>query len=179
MTSQMNEDLFEMANFSPMLAAKECRQKISHLERGYHAKLRHCVAEAYAVAYGMARDNDSWRAFTKDGFWKKRTKRPRANRQNNILLHVMVYVFDATSKNAYDRAWKYATALEKYFNEGVKPKQIEKTIEENGGLEALLRTAQGARKLAKKKAWSANDSYFNDLDEFDGGREEGCRFRSG
>lgn len=88
MTSQMNEDLFEMANVSPMHAAKECRQKIAHLERGYHAKLRHCVAEAYAVAYGMARDNDAWRTFTKDGFWKKRKKRPRANRQNKILLHV-------------------------------------------------------------------------------------------
>ncbi len=51
MTSQMDEDLFEIANFSPLYAAKECRQKIAHLEHGYHAKLRHCVAEAYAVAY--------------------------------------------------------------------------------------------------------------------------------
>src|SRR5208283_251171 len=152
MTSQMDEDLFEMANFSPMYAAKECRQKIAHLERGYHANLRHCVAEAYAVAYGMARDHDDWRAFTKDGFWKKKKKRPGAKHQHKILLHVMVYVFDATSKNAYDRAWKYATALEKYFNEGVKPREIEKIIEENGGLEALLRSAQEARKLAKKKA---------------------------
>ena len=167
MTSQMDEDLFEMANIFPMYAAKECRQKIAHLERGYHANLRHCVAEAYAVAYGMARDYDDWSAFTKDGFWKKRKKRPRANHQNKILLHVMVYVFDATSKNAYDRAGKYARALEKYFNEGVKPSKIEKIIEENGGLEALLRSAQEARKLAKKKARSTDDSYFNDLDDFD------------
>ena len=161
MTSQMDEDLFEMANFSPVHAAKECRQKIANLKRGYRAQLRHCVAEAYGVAYGMARDNDAWCAFVKEGFWKKRKKRPRANRQNKILLHVMVYVFDATSKNAYDRAWKYATALEKYFNEGVKPGKIEKIIEETGGLEALLRSAQEARKLAKKKALFADESYFD------------------
>jgi hypothetical protein len=161
MTMPKHDDLFELATVAPMDAAKECRQKIAHLEFGYQAKLRRCVAEAYAVAYAMQYDHKAWLALIKDEFWKKRKKRPRADHKNKIMLHVMVYVFDATSKNAYDRAWKYATALEEFFNNGVKPKKIEKKIEANGGLEALLRTALQARKLARKNARFADDAYFD------------------
>ncbi len=162
----MTGDLFELANRAPLDAAKQCRSKIAKMERGYHAELHRCIAEGYAVAHGMVHDSDSWREFTKEPFWKKINKRPRAKHQEKALLYVMVYLFDATGKNAYDRAWKYATALQKYFNEGVKPGKIEEIIKENKGIEALVRSAQKARKLANEKERSLDDPYF-DLPEKD------------
>ncbi len=108
----MEEDVFEMAKISPLAAAKACRTKILTVESGYHSKLRRCIAEAYAVAYEMSYNYKAWRAFTKEEFWKTRKKRPRVNNSKRALLHVMVYAFNATSKNTYDRAWKYATALQ-------------------------------------------------------------------
>ena len=82
--------------------------------------------------------------------------------RNEALLHVMVFVFNATGKNAYDRAWKYAKALDKFFKEKAPAECIEKIIQENGGLEALLRAASGKRKGHKKGARAAKERSSSD-----------------
>jgi hypothetical protein len=163
----MDDDTIEIPANDPLEAAIQVRNKILDLKRGYRKNLWRCVAEAYAVAYAMLSKREAWKEFLREDFWNySRTKRPSANSTDKVLLHVMVFVFNATGKNAYDRAWKYAKALEKPFNEKVPAKHIEEVIEENGGLEKMMRAAVRKRKDAPKRASSSSDdSYAEENDE--------------
>jgi hypothetical protein len=162
----MDDDAIEIPAKDPLEAAIQVRKKIFDLKRGYRRNLWRCVAEAYAVAYAMLSKREAWKEFLKEDFWNhSRTKRPSVKSTEKALLHVMVFVFDATSKNRYDRAWKYAKALEKPFNDKVPPEHIEEVIEERGGLEKMMRAAVGKRKDAAKRASSSSgDSYAEESD---------------
>jgi hypothetical protein len=165
----MDDDTIEVPENDPLQAAIEIRKQIYDLKRGYRRNLWRCVAEAYAVAFAMASNRKAWKELLAEDFWRHyRKKRPSVKSTEKALLHVMVFVFDATSKNRYDRAWKYAKALEKPFTDKVPPECIEEVIEESGGLEKMMRAAVGKRKDAAKRApLSSEDSYadVNDADQ--------------
>ena len=161
-----DDDVFKMARKDPIHAAQFCKGAISVMERGYHEELRRHIAEAYAIAYAFERDYKAWKVFQKDVFWKYRTKKPAFN---NKLLQVLVWLFEAKDRLAYDRAWKYSVALEGYVSKGVKPEDVEEKIRHDGGIEALYRLASKARSAAKAHKDSleqaALDDYLSDLDE--------------
>jgi hypothetical protein len=173
----MDDDAIEIPTKDPLEAAIEVRNKIFDLKRGYRTNLWRCVAEAYAVAYAMRSKREAWKELLAEDFWRHyRKKRPSANSTDKVLLHVMVFVFNATGKNRYDRAWKYAKALEKSFNDKVPPEFIEGVIEECGGLEKMMRAASGKRKGHKKgaraaKQGSSSDDAIGADDDADAGNE--------
>jgi hypothetical protein len=159
----VDDDAIEIPANDPLEAAIQVRKKIFDLRRGYRRNLWRCVAEAYAVAFAMASNRKAWKELLAEDFWHHyRKKRPSVKSTEKALLHVMVFVFDATSKNRYDRAWKYAKALEKHFNDKVPPEHIEEVIEENSGLEKMMRAASGKRKGHKKGARAAREGSSSD-----------------
>jgi hypothetical protein len=169
----MDEDAPEFIEGDPLEAAIEIRNDIFKLKRGYRQNLYRCVARAYAVACAMASDKDAWAEFLEEDFWKhQRKKRPGVHSRNKALLHVMVFVFNATSKNKYDRAQKYAKALEKSFNEKIPAECIEDVIQENGGLEAMMRAASQKKRARASKDGSSSD-IANDAVESDEEPEDG------
>jgi hypothetical protein len=145
-----DKDLFKLAKTAPLDAAKECHLRLLCAEQGYHKGLYLCVAWAYAVAYALIRDANSWREFSRDYYWEKFKKRPHPMNPKRPLLNVMVYIFDGACKNAYSRAQKYAAAVLKPFNDGVRPEDIVALIEKKGGLEAMARAAAAERRVDRE-----------------------------
>jgi hypothetical protein len=166
--TMQEDDLFKMAKVSPLDALKECHTRLLCAEQGYHKELYHCVAGAYAVAYALVRDPKCWRSFAIDLFWDHFKKRPKLVSPKRPLLNVMVYVFHGTCKNAYSRAQKYAAALQKYFDQGMKPEEIEALIEQKGGLEAMACVAAAARRIELEIQYEADlerlDESFKDVE---------------
>jgi hypothetical protein len=117
---------------------------------GFHKEMRRHIADAYAIACGLENDPQAWSKFLEDPFWEKRKKKPTFDDQNDPLLHVMVFVFNAIDRNRYKRASKYATALRQYWRDYVPAQEVGAKIKEDGGIEALGRAATGnAPKKAK------------------------------
>jgi hypothetical protein len=125
----------------PPTAARLCQIELLKLDAGYHEQLYYLLGVAYAIADEFQRDYKSWQSFVKDPFWLHRKKRPRPKHQPKALRLVIVYVFQATTKQLYDRAWKYATALEFYWKEGLRPEEVPGRIKADGGIEVLLKRA--------------------------------------
>lgn len=139
--SPMEEDVFDSIADDPVGAAKEIRKDDRKLWKGFRAKLYYLIARAYAVADEMLTNEGAWKKFIEDEFWKtERKKRPGMDSRSEPLLHVMVFVF---STGTYDRAWKYAKALESHFNDRVPPHCIEAVIKQEGGIEKMVRAANG------------------------------------
>jgi hypothetical protein len=87
---------------------------------------------------------------------------------------VMLYVYDAVSDQAYDRAYKYARALEPYLAKNIKPKKVRALIESDGGLEKLYDRAKKQIPLRKGRAEEPADPERNDDDTvFHGDGEAG------
>ena len=158
----MDVNSIDLIEYDPVRAAIAIKTDITELRRGHRQNLYHCVARVYKVACAMASDEKSWLEFREQAFWNKRNKRPGVNSRNEALLHVMVFAFNATSKNAYDRAWKYARALRKSFEKKVPAERIEAVIEENGGLEKMMQVASGKHKGDKKGARAAREGSSSD-----------------
>jgi hypothetical protein len=106
----------------PLAIAGRCRSEMERLETGYHQRLYDIVAVAYAAAWNFRKSPREWKKFLANQFWKK-AKRPKGDKGVREELHrVMMYVCDAISDQAYDRACKYARALEPYLVKKVPPK---------------------------------------------------------
>jgi hypothetical protein len=132
------DNRFRIPEFAPLYTAIEIRAEVAQLQGGYRVNLWRCIANAYAVALIMSSNLEAYKAFLDEDFWQSKKKRPNAE---NILLNVMLFVFNVTTDNAYSRAWKYAKALEACFADGVPSEQIRDLIEEEGGIEAMLKKA--------------------------------------
>src|SRR3954447_19519359 len=59
-------------------------------------------------------------------------------------------------------AWFYATALEAYFNKGVKPQDISRKIREDGGIRALYDKALAERRKTRQRTRIMADDYLED-----------------
>lgn len=84
----------------------------------------------------------------------------------------MLYVFNAVSDQAYDRAYKYARALEPYLVEGVVPEKVRERIENDGKLEKLYDRAKKEIFLRKGKSKEPEEQEWNDDDPELGTRPE-------
>jgi hypothetical protein len=142
--------VLDLAAVDPVKAARRCQADISTMYSGFHKEMRRHIADAYAIACGLENDPQAWSKFLEDPFWEKRKKKPTFDDQNDPLLHVMVFVFNAIDRNRYKRASKYATALRQYWRDYVPAQEVGAKIKEDGGIEALGRAATGnAPKKAK------------------------------
>jgi len=140
----------ELAARDPVKAAQLCQKEISALDAGYHSKLHHYIGVGYAIGFNLAKKSEAWRCFTKKRFWGERKKRPGPKHQDQALLYAMVYVFAALTKQLYDRAWKYATALKPFLDKGVRPEKVAAMVRKNG-IEVYIERAQQARANQKRE----------------------------
>lgn len=149
---------------------------MEELEAGYH---QHIVAGAYAAAWYLRKRPGEWKKFLKRPFWN-RAKKPKGDKGVREELHrVMMYVCDAISDQAYDRAFKYSRALEPYLVKNITPKKVRALIEKDGGLEKLYDRAKKEIPLRTGRAGGTGEPERND-DEEDGGdrspnRNEGSK----
>jgi hypothetical protein len=136
----MKDEALDSIADDPVGAAIEIKEEYNELRKGYRKNLYWCVARAYAVAFAMLTDKEAWAKFLEEDFWTDhRKKRPKMEDRGNALLHVMVFIF--AQKSTYDRAWKYAKALDSFFRDMVPPHCIEPIIKQEGGLEKMAKTA--------------------------------------
>jgi hypothetical protein len=135
------EDLIDLAKRDPVKAARRCQKEVANLEGGYQHDLRKEIGVGYAIAFKLAKDDDAWSSFLKQPFWQKRRKRLTYKDRENVLLHSMVFIFSALTKQVYDRAHKYSTALQPFWTEGVHPKKVAAEVLEKGP-ELLLKMAR-------------------------------------
>lgn len=137
-----DQNLIELAIQDPLTAVGRCQDRVAQFECGYHEQLYHYIGVAYAIAYQLQHDPIAWRSFTQFPFWSFRKKRLRAKDARKALLHVMVFVFSAQSKAAYDRICTYATAVETYFQDNIPCTEVAAKIKQDGGIEALVKRAR-------------------------------------
>jgi hypothetical protein len=151
--TQMTQDqnLMDLAIQDPLTAVECCQNRVTLFECGHHEQLYHYIAVAYAIAYQLQHNPDAWRSFTQLSFWSFRKKRLRAKDSGKALLHVMVFVFSARSKAAYDRICTYATAVETYFRDAIPCTEVAAKIKQDGGVEALMKRVR-TRKSHPKSA---------------------------
>src|SRR5689334_4713634 len=116
MTNRFDVDrIVERATTRPLAIANRCRCELEKLEAGYHSRLHDIVAGVYAAAWFLKKRPEEWQRFLRKPFWKK-AKKPKGDKGVREELHrVMMYVCDAISDQGYDRAYKYARALEPYL----------------------------------------------------------------
>jgi hypothetical protein len=126
----------------PLSKAIELRSEFAQTKGGYRVKLWNCLVNAYKVALEMSSDKESYKQLLKEDFWRNdRRKRPKPDDAGKILLNVMVFIFNGRDENSYNRAWKYAKALETPFRDRTPPQHVRGIIEEEGGIEAMLKKA--------------------------------------
>jgi hypothetical protein len=80
----------------------------------------------------------------------------------------MGFVFAATTKQLYDRAWKYAVAVEPFWENGSKPEEVLAALREIGVEELLKRSSEvrKQRKEERQRKWGDSlDEYLSDLFE--------------
>src|SRR5579872_2744592 len=106
MTSHFDvSGVIKKAAAKPLAIASRCRSEMEKLEAGYHSHLHDIVAGAYAAAWYLRKRPGEWKKFLKRPFWKK-ARRCKGDKGDREELHrVMMYVCDAVSDQAYDRAY--------------------------------------------------------------------------
>jgi hypothetical protein len=138
----------------------DCRAEIDQIEETYHLELYRVLAKAYTVAWHLQHDFDDWKNFVKHPFWAQRKKKVRRDKDHDKVLRlVMIFVFNATSGARYDRAWKYARALEIYWSSDVLPEEVAEKIKGDGGIEAVYRMAVQKSPRRKLRAELRDDYY--------------------
>jgi len=159
--------IIKQATARPLAIVGRCRRELQKLEAGYHSGLRDIAAGAYAVAWQLKKEPAEWEKFLKKPFWKK-AKQPKGDKGIREELHrVMLYVCSAVTDQAYDRAFKYARALEPYLVEKVAPEKVRQRIEKDRGLERLYELAK--EKIPLRSGQDEEDQGWNDDDlTFDG-----------
>jgi len=156
--------MLKKAAIKPLAAVRRCRDEMERLEAGYQKGLYDVVAGAYAAAWHLKKRPGEWRRFLKKAFWKK-ARKPKGDKGIREELHrVMMYVCNAVSDQAYDRAYKYARALEPYLVEEVLPEKVRERIESDGKLEKLYDRAKKEIPLRTSRGKEPDDQEWNDAD---------------
>jgi hypothetical protein len=161
-----DNDLMQIAKQDPLAAARLCQNEVTLHEKGIQERLHYFIAVGYAIGHTLARDYKEWQVFKNSSFWGFRKKRLKNKDQQNAHLHAMVFVFSATTSQLYDRAWKYAVAVEPFWEKGAKPEEVLSALREVG-VEVLLKQSLEIRTQRKKELqekWGDHiDNYLADL----------------
>ncbi|WP_407522692.1 hypothetical protein [Methylobacterium oryzisoli] len=154
-------DLLATAKQDPVTAALFCQNQMMGLERGYHERLHYLITVGYAAGHALARDHVAWREFKNLAFWQHRKKRLKTTDQQQAHLHAMVFIYEAKTKQRYDRAWKAAVALEPFTEQWAKPEEVLAALQEHG-IEELLRRSLAVRAQRKREKEAINDKHFQE-----------------
>lgn len=154
--------LVTMAREAPVAVAREAQVAMRTLDSGFNEHRISVIGAAYASAYHMMRTDRAWERFIKDPGWDDLSNRPKntLRARNNMLLHVLRYVFRAEGEAARRRVRVYAGMLQDHFNKGFKPEGVISLIRTHG-IEALREEGVALRRSGVR------DRYLDDLDADD------------
>ncbi|MBM1174564.1 hypothetical protein [Microvirga arabica] len=163
-----DSDLLQIAKKDPLTAARLCQNEVTMYEKGVRERLHYFIAVGYAIGHTLARDYKEWQVFKNSSFWGFRKKRLKNKDQQHAHLHAMVFVFSATTSQLYDRAWKYAVAVEPFWEKGAKPQEVLNALRKVGVEELLKQSLEirAQRKKERQEKWGDHiDTYLADLFE--------------
>lgn len=145
--------LVALARDAPVLAAREAQIAMTTLETGFQKHRVGLIGAAYASAYYMIRTDGAWEKFLKDAGWADLTGKPKntLRARNNMLLHVLRYVFRAEGNNARRRVRVYAGMLQDRFDKSFKPEGAIPLIDSRG-IEELRKEGVALRKAVRAQA---------------------------
>jgi hypothetical protein len=149
-----SRSIMDEAAVNPIEAAKLCQAAISAAQSGFNKERRRHIAEAYAIARGLQKDEQAWRKFREDDFWRQRKKKPPIDNRKAPLLHVMVFVFNALGLTRYKRAAKYAAALKQYWTDNVPAQEVAAKIGKDGGIDKLYQASTPKQTKKKRRSES-------------------------
>lgn len=130
---------------NPLEAAEKGQEEWSKIADGYRAEKYAMLGLILGVAQQLKADKKAWRHFVRHSFWVGRHKKPKKGDQSDALRHVAVFITNAKNTARYNRAFKYARALECYVTEGVDPADVPDRLKADGGIEALYERATALR----------------------------------
>jgi len=161
-----DNDLLQVAKRDPLAAARLCQNEVTLHEKGVQERLHYFIAVGFAIGHTLARDYKEWQVFKNSSFWGFRKKRLKNKDQQHAHLHAMVFVFSATTSQLYDRAWKYAVAVEPFWEKGAAPEEVLNALREVG-VEVLLKQSlevRAQRRKERQEKWGDDiDDYLDDL----------------
>lgn len=134
------KDAVQRAADAPLLAVDELREVVRHAEGGYQKALRHWLAAAMAIHDNLSRSDTDLREFHESLFTKE--KFPFQPRENKGLAAVLLFVFNATTEERYNRCVKYAAGLQLLKDDGVAVEDIPAAIKQRGGIDGLYEAAK-------------------------------------
>jgi hypothetical protein len=159
---QSDKDLIELATSKPMLALQECRNALRRsseafmdVEAGYQRGLNRKLVTGYVSGWQFIQGHKDIVEFLNDPFWDFRKYKPKKwKNRRNLLSLVFCYLLEAISKQAQQRARRYARAFELYLDKGIRPEEAFPKLEEDGWIEALYNKA--LEELPGDKSGAAN-----------------------
>ncbi|GJE12241.1 hypothetical protein [Methylobacterium longum] len=153
-----------MARGQPVVAAHAAQTAWITLDTGFREHRIGIIAAAYAAAYHMIRTDRAWEQFIKHPGWGGLGRRPKntLNARNNMLRHVLRFVFQAKSNKVKRRVRVYALMLDRRYHAGFKPEDVMPLIKRHG-IECLREQEAARRKAEAPEA--GPDHYFADLND--------------
>lgn len=113
------------------------RDALDGLDKGYREKLYELLAELYGVAQFCGECRRAWVRLTNKPFFSQcKRKRPQPGDDlDAIILWVLRYAFRAASTGnspAYNRAYKYATALQQFARDELSRAEVVEQLQQKG-----------------------------------------------
>lgn len=105
------------------------------VQRALYADLATCLD----IKIALERDHLKYVDFTRDPFWNKKKKRPRARKHGPTLLFVLIFAFRAVSKGRITQMYRYKRVLEWLECQAVDIDDIADTIESHKGIQPLYK----------------------------------------
>ncbi|MCJ7998022.1 hypothetical protein JXZ79_25765 [Rhizobium cremeum] len=118
---------------------QEMKLAVDETERGHRKQLRQTVMAIYAGAMLMKHNQDSYDEFGLLPHWENKRQRPKADNQDRLLYFALRIVFPN------DKASKYKTALQSYFDRDTSPQKVLLRVKKRG-FENMASAARKAKK---------------------------------
>ena len=126
--------LVTMARDAPVQAAREAQAAMTTLDAGFNEHKIGIIGACYASAFHMLRTEGAWEKFIKDPGWADLQHPPKntMKAKNDMLQHVLRYVFRARGEAARRRVRVYGGMLQRRFDKGFKPEGVVSLINSQG-----------------------------------------------
>jgi hypothetical protein len=132
----MAKDFAKRIGTNVLKAIVALQREATLSRRAYREELYLFIAHAFAIARVLQDDEKKWHKLLRHHFWNARRKKPRDS--NDVLLTTLVFVFRASDRPGYGRAWKYRKAVSGFWDAGMSFRDVAKSIKEAGGITKLI-----------------------------------------
>ncbi|MBN8957904.1 MAG: hypothetical protein J0H17_15235 [Rhizobiales bacterium] len=144
----MEKDFAKRIGTNVLKAAVALQREATLSRNAYRENLYLLIAYAFAIARVFQDDENKWHKLLQHSFWGARRKKPRDS--DDVLLTTFVFVFRASDRPGYGRAWKYRKAVSGFWDEGMSFRDVARSIKKAGGITKLI-GADASEAAAKRR----------------------------